>query len=324
MVSVRAAGFSVLAVVVGISLASAASGETTSASESAASQSPSHDGAAARKKPAHTKKKKQKRTTTTLSPRTASHLTLAASADGPWSGGMGATPRELYIDESLLPPPTHGGCPPEMASIDRRFCIDKWEASLVEVGDNGGEQPFSPFLVVDGHEVRARSAPSVYPQGYISGNQAQAACEKAGKRLCSPNEWRKACVGPASQLYGYGTMHHHGTCNDEGRSPMLQLFSGSLGQSSDWDPLKMNDPRLNQLPGALARTGSHRGCTNGYGVYDMVGNLHEWTSDPQGTFQGGYYLDTSINGEGCSYRTTAHDFDYHDYSTGFRCCADPR
>ena len=30
----------------------------------------------------------------------------------------------------------------------------------------------------------------------------------------------------------------------------------------------------------------------------MVGNLHEWTSDPDGTFQGGYYLDTSINGEG--------------------------
>jgi hypothetical protein len=56
----------------------------------------------------------------------------------------------------------------------------------------------------------------------------------------------------------------------------------------------------------------------------MVGNLHEWTSDPYGTFQGGYYLDTQINGEGCAYRTTAHDFDYHDYSTGFRCCGDLR
>ena len=65
------------------------------------------------------------------------------------------------------------------------------------------------------------------------------------------------------------------------------------------------------------------GCTNDYGVYDMVGNLHEWTSDPNGTFQGGYYLDTHINGDGCGYRTTFHPMSYCDYSTGFRCCADP-
>jgi hypothetical protein len=45
---------------------------------------------------------------------------------------------------------------------------------------------------------------------------------------------------------------------------------------------------------------------------------------PHGTFCGGYYLDTSINGDGCKYRTRAHAHDYHDYSTGFRCCAAPR
>ncbi|QXD15378.1 hypothetical protein GQ464_000010 [Rhodocaloribacter litoris] len=30
------------------------------------------------------------------------------------------------------------------------------------------------------------------------------------------------------------------------------------------------------------------------------------------------------HGEGCLYRTTAHGRTYHDYSTGFRCCADAR
>jgi hypothetical protein len=59
----------------------------------------------------------------------------------------------------------------------------------------------------------------------------------------------------------------------------------------------------------------------------MMGNLHEWVkgdeSQVHGTFAGGYFLDTSINGNGCEYRTTAHAHDYHDYSTGFRCCADP-
>ena len=75
--------------------------------------------------------------------------------------------------------------------------------------------------------------------------------------------------------------------------------------------------------GALSRTGAHAGCSNDYGVFDMVGNLHEWVDDPEGTFQGGYYLDTHQNGDGCSYRTVAHEFTYHDYSTGFRCCASP-
>ena len=32
-------------------------------------------------------------------------------------------------------------------------------------------------------------------------------------------------------------------------------------------------------------------------------------------------FDTRVNGDGCAYRTTAHASEYHDYSTGFRCCA---
>jgi 5-methylcytosine-specific restriction endonuclease McrA len=35
---------------------------------------------------------------------------------------------------------------------------------------------------------------------------------------------------------------------------------------------------------------------------------------------GGYYLDTKLNGRGCDYVTTAHAKSYYDYSTGFRCC----
>mgnify|MGYP001949009428 CR=1 FL=1 len=58
-------------------------------------------------------------------------------------------------------------------------------------------------------------------------------------------------------------------------------------------------------------------------TYDLHGNLHEWIADPAGTFKGGFYVDAVINGSGCAYTTTAHTFDYHDYSTGFRCCADP-
>ena len=56
----------------------------------------------------------------------------------------------------------------------------------------------------------------------------------------------------------------------------------------------------------------------------MVGNLHEWTADRNGTFRGGYYVEATANGRGCDYVTTRHDIIDWDYSIGFRCCAEPR
>ena len=85
----------------------------------------------------------------------------------------------------------------------------------------------------------------------------------------------------------------------------------------------MHLPIINHLPESLERTGARAACRTDEGLFDMVGNLHEWIADADGTFRGGYYMDTTQNGEGCGYQTTAHSFDYHDYSTGFRCCADP-
>jgi hypothetical protein len=214
-------------------------------------------------------------------------------------------------------------CPPEMANIDDRFCIDRWEDSMVEVLRDGRDVPWPPFgAVEEGHALRAVSVPNVFPQAYVSGAQAARACAAAGKRLCAPVEWRKACMGPAPKTFGYGNDRVTGRCNDTGYSPMLRVFP-QVGVS--WTLVgmtEMNDPRLNQLDQTLAPTGSHDACTNDYGVYDMVGNLHEWTNDPNGTFQGGYYLDTHLNGDGCYYRTTAHAMSHLDYSTGFRCCAD--
>jgi hypothetical protein len=213
-------------------------------------------------------------------------------------------------------------CPSGMASVDGRFCIDRWEASLVEVVNGRGERPFSPFARVDGRQVRAVSRPGVTPQAYVSRNEAEAACQASQKRLCTDDEWIHACKGKRPTQFPYGDERRRGYCNDHGRPPLSALYA-SLGPRR-FLPAPMNDPRLNQLPGTVARTGAHRRCTNSYGVYDMVGNLHEWTADPDGTFRGGYYLDTHINGDGCDYRTIAHDGTYHDYSTGFRCCADPR
>ena len=94
-------------------------------------------------------------------------------------------------------------------------------------------------------------------------------------------------------------------------------------QSSDASVFSMiGHPCLDQLPAGLGRTGARAGCSSADGILDLMGNLHEWTADPAGTFRGGFFVDTVINGNGCLYRTTAHDVRHWDYSTGFRCCAD--
>jgi hypothetical protein len=236
----------------------------------------------------------------------------------------GIAPFEDLLADGDRPLEMNGLCPPDMASIDDRFCVDRYEASLVEVLGNGDERAWSPFAPVEGHSVRAVSEPGVIPQGYISEIQAKEACGRSGKRLCKPAEWRKACMGPEKTTYGYGEANEPGRCNDSGRSPVVATYgrTGDMGDRHQWNWDHMNDPSLNQMDETLTKTGSHEGCTNGYGVYDMVGNLHEWVADPRGTFQGGYYQDTHLNGDGCTYKTMAHAAWYHDYSTGFRCCSD--
>lgn len=302
-------------------------------------------------------------------------------------------------------------CPRNMALVATeggRFCIDMYEASLVEVDKEGNETPFPHWLPVDGHVVRAVSEREVYPQGFISEIQADDACIASGKRLCTYPEWKTACMGPSRTTFPYGAERQAGMCHDSGKSAVFAVFgaraftdpvahappkpSGARSSASK-SPAKgrpgakpkelpkrqphvtvkgraaesvrsrpsrgaaprpqaprkktppspakqstkpasisssvwaqLNDPRLGRVEGALATTGSHEACTSTYGALDMVGNLHEWVktdaSTDHGTFAGGYYLDTHLNGDGCQYRTTAHAHDYHDYSTGFRCCAD--
>jgi formylglycine-generating enzyme required for sulfatase activity len=217
-------------------------------------------------------------------------------------------------------------CPADMALVGDSVCVDRWEAALVERRADGSERLWSPYDVIDGHErsVRAVSMSGVVPQGYISGKQAAMACGASGKRLCSGDEWERACRGPRVTQFPYGADRRSGVCNDDIRAvhPVAEVAE-RVGMTADemWRD-GMNHPLINQLANGLLKTGERAECKNEYGVFDMVGNLHEWIDDPDGTFRGGFYMDTTKNGDGCDYATVAHSFKYHDYSTGFRCCMD--
>ena len=235
--------------------------------------------------------------------------------------GEGDTP---LVNGVPVEPPGLGGCPPGMTRVSSSqppaFCVDRWEATLVSVLPDGTLSPWSPYAhptVEDA--VRAVSAPGVVPQGYMDQVGAAAACALAGKRLCTDAEWLRACRGAAGHTFPYGDNLASGACNGaRACHPVVQYFE----TTASWIWAELGHPCIDQLPDGLAPTGSFPACVSEDGAWDLVGNLHEWTSDPAGTFRGGFFVDTAINGPGCLYATTAHNVWHWDYSTGFRCCAD--
>ena len=247
---------------------------------------------------------------------------FATADSGAANKGSGHGRADIHAEAGApIAPPS--ACPSGMVHVGG-YCIDRYEAYVVELDAAGNEAPHSPYTPVDGLKVRAKVAEGVVPQGYISQVQAQSACQNAGKRLCTASEFSLACRGPnrnASYPYG-GTRRQRGKCNEGKGSAVTAVF----GQGAPFDKQLMNDARLNRWPGGLAKTGAYSASVSPFGVYDLVGNLHEWGAEVapngHGSFRGGFYGDAEINGPGCNYVTTAHAAAYHDYSTGFRCCRD--
>ncbi len=125
----------------------------------------------------------------------------------------------------LSVPPPRGPCPEEMALVGDHTCVDRWEASLVEVTPSG-ERPFSPYESPEETVVRAVSRPGVVPQGYISRDQAERACREANKRLCTESEWVTACTGAQARAFPYGKVREKGACNDSGVAPLAAALQG--------------------------------------------------------------------------------------------------
>ena len=152
------------------------------------------------------------------------------------------------------------------------YCIDRWEAQVVELKgrDDVAHPPTQP---VTNLTVKAITRQGVTPQGYISKNEAEAACKAAKKRLCKGEEWDRACRGKKPTAFPYGDERKTGYCNDSGHAP-LQSLHPDLGENVYASGAAMNDPRINAAPNTVAPTGSFPHCRNAFGVYDMVGNLH--------------------------------------------------
>lgn len=115
-------------------------------------------------------------------------------------------------------------------------------------------------------------------------------CKKQGKRLCSDEEWEKACKGPENLRYPYG---------------------------NEYDPQKCNTES-----GKISLVGAYNECVSGYGAYDMSGNLKEWmTSKSLGmhlNMRGGYYKSKARETRCSAFKKVIPFGSRVEY--GFRCC----
>lgn len=130
------------------------------------------------------------------------------------------------------------------------------------------------------------------PTTGLSYTAAKALCEGQGKRLCTEDEWEKACRGPENYVYSYGD-----TFDEE--------FCGK----------GLDDVHL---AGAMPK------CASSWGVYDISGNLREWTDTPRGDgrhlVKGGQ-SGAAARGTRCAAATDLSDA-FADPTLGARCCRD--
>ena len=141
------------------------------------------------------------------------------------------------------------------------------------------------------------------PRVSVTWSEARSLCQAKGKRLCSDREWETACRGPRNELYGYGQEFRSGRCNTAYKT------------DHGW------------IRGATTATsGSFGDCTNEFGVFDMIGNVWEWTDatyDPTQDWhvvRGGSWFH-SVNLARADVRYGRFlDPEYKLDLVGFRCC----
>ncbi len=112
----------------------------------------------------------------------------------------------------------------------------------------------------DGPDARFDRIPD-HPVVHVTPADAAAYAEWAGKALPSEAEWEYAARGGAAGEYAWGD-----DFEPDGRR-MAKTFLGLF-------------PHTNTAPEGLRYTAPVRSYpANGYGLYDMIGNVWEWTAD---------------------------------------------
>lgn len=132
------------------------------------------------------------------------------------------------------------------------------------------------------------------PQVNVTYQEAQQICSSLGKRLCSSSEWETACTdGKKRYAYPYGKKYNVNRCN-------------TLG-----------NPTINN---SIAKSGSFVTCKNRENIFDMSGNVAEWTeSDAKAPSAAGGSWQSGEERSSCTSNVQLQPGRKYFY-VGFRCC----
>ncbi len=190
------------------------------------------------------------------------------------------------------------------------FCVDRFEASAAS-GVLGNADQSNAGPNGDGSTTLvAASVRFANPVRGVSWWQARAACENAGKRLCSDTEWLSACRGAEDYTYPYGDRFDSDECNGYGALRRGPVETGAM---------------IITATTADMRAGAF-GCVSPFGAYDISGNLWEWNRTSylegkrRGLAGGGY--DSNAAGLACTTQDNYAEPAEASATYGFRCCAD--
>ncbi len=184
-------------------------------------------------------------------------------------------------------------------AIDSAKNASSWELAAYDMAsDNSCAENSYPVPVkgktvcVDAYEFPNKHGEK--PHNMVSQDAASRFCVSVGKRLCSIDEWQAACKGNSNSRYPYGSTYNQTKC--------------------------ATDLKSAKEPG---RSGFKEHCRSWHGMYDMSGNVWEWTSTPaqrEGLFlvAGGAW--NTQNKSSCT-ETSYSFYPQNEYPfVGFRCC----
>jgi len=179
----------------------------------------------------------------------------------------------------------------ELATKEMHFCIDRFEYP---------------------------NQKGVFPWIAISWYEAVDLCADEGKRLCNEQEWTFACEGEEATPYPYGYTRDATKCISDAQ---WRPFNESAMRPRDGTNAMAEMDRLWQG----VQSGAQHGCRSPFGVYDMTGNIDEWTrtsrdNERPSILKGGYWGPVRTR---CRPSTRSHDENHIFYQQGFRCCTDP-